>query len=148
MTAVSSFARPTPVQPHGHPWWGAPASRSMPGPPSPCRAARWGGTLTRYESGSGRPAWRRRSWWNQVVAALAELRPDVPVDVEFATSVQLLAALNRGELDMTVALLPLDGPDIRVLPLGRYPFRVVGTPTMNSLSGQSSAPRTSPDAGS
>jgi DNA-binding transcriptional LysR family regulator len=70
------------------------------------------------------------------------------VDVEFATSVQLLAALNRGELDMTVALLPLDGPDIRVLPLGRYPFRVVGTPTMNSLSRQSSAPRTSPDAGS
>ena len=62
---------------------------------------------------------------DQVVAVLAELRPDVPVDVEFATSVQLLAALRRGELDMTVALLPLDGPDLRVLPLGRYQFRVV-----------------------
>ena len=62
---------------------------------------------------------------DQVVAVLAELRPDVPVDVEFAASVDLLAALRRGELDMTVALLPLEGPDLRVLALGRYEFGVV-----------------------
>jgi DNA-binding transcriptional LysR family regulator len=62
---------------------------------------------------------------DQVVAVLAELRPNVPVDVEFAASVQLLAALRRRELDMTVALLPLNGPDLRVLPLGRYQFGVV-----------------------
>ena len=62
---------------------------------------------------------------DQVVAVLAELRPGVPVDVEFAASVELLAALRRSELDMTVALLPLEGPDLRVLPLGRYQFGVV-----------------------
>ena len=62
---------------------------------------------------------------DQVVTVLAELRPDVPVDVEFAASVDLLTALRRRELDMTVALLPLDGPDLCVLPLGRYEFGVV-----------------------
>jgi len=62
---------------------------------------------------------------DQVVAVLAELRPDIPVDVEFAASVELLAALRRGDLDMTVALLPVDGHDLHVLPLGRYQFGVV-----------------------
>src|SRR4051794_29076793 len=62
---------------------------------------------------------------DQVVAVLAELRPHTPVDVEFAASVELLAALRRRELDLTVALLPLGDADLRVLPLGRYRFGVV-----------------------
>jgi DNA-binding transcriptional LysR family regulator len=62
---------------------------------------------------------------DQVVAVLAELRPQTPLDVEFAASVELLAALRRRELDLTVALLPLRDADLRMLPLGRYRFGVV-----------------------
>jgi DNA-binding transcriptional LysR family regulator len=62
---------------------------------------------------------------DHVVSALTELHPDIQVDLEFAASADLLAALRTWELDLTVALLPLDEPDLRVLPLGRYQFGVV-----------------------
>ena len=73
----------------------------------------------------GSPSLAPATVMDHVVSALTELRPDIPVDVEFAASVDLLAALRRRELDLTVALLPLDEPDLRVLPLGRYQFGVV-----------------------
>jgi DNA-binding transcriptional LysR family regulator len=73
----------------------------------------------------GSPSLAPATVMDPVVSALTDLRPDIPVDVEFAASVDLLAALRRRDLDLTVALLPLDEPDLRVLPLGRYQFGVV-----------------------
>jgi DNA-binding transcriptional LysR family regulator len=73
----------------------------------------------------GSPSLAPATVMDPVVSALTELRPDTPVDVEFAASVDLLAALRRRELDLTVALLPTDQPDLHVLPLGRYQFGVV-----------------------
>jgi DNA-binding transcriptional LysR family regulator len=65
---------------------------------------------------------------DQVLAALAEARPGTPVDTEFAASVHLLDALRAGDLDLTVALLPVAGPDLCAHVLGRYRFAVVVNP--------------------
>ncbi|MPQ96936.1 LysR family transcriptional regulator [Modestobacter sp. I12A-02628] len=62
---------------------------------------------------------------DQLASVLAELYPGVPVDVEFDSSVGLLAALRRRELDLAVAHLPVDDPDVLVLPLARYRWAVV-----------------------
>lgn len=57
---------------------------------------------------------------DRVVGVLGELYPDVSVVVDFAMSVELVSALRRHELDLTVAHLPLDEPDLSVMPLARY----------------------------
>ncbi|PJM95268.1 LysR substrate-binding domain-containing protein [Streptomyces sp. CB01373] len=62
---------------------------------------------------------------DQVAALLAELQPDIPVAIEFAASVDLLAALRARELDLTVAHLPVEEPGLRVMPLARYEFGTV-----------------------
>jgi DNA-binding transcriptional LysR family regulator len=55
-----------------------------------------------------------------VTSALRDLRVDLPVDVEFGTTMQLLDALRRHELDLTLAHLPLSEPDLEIVPLARY----------------------------
>jgi DNA-binding transcriptional LysR family regulator len=62
---------------------------------------------------------------DEVLAALAVVRPGVPADVEFATSTELIAALRRDQLDMTVAHLPVEDADLQTLPLARYESWVV-----------------------
>ncbi|MFJ1651431.1 LysR family transcriptional regulator [Streptomyces sp. NPDC088337] len=62
---------------------------------------------------------------DQVAALLAELQPDIPVAIEFEASVDLLAALRARELDLTVAHLPVEEPDLQVMPLARYEFGAV-----------------------
>ncbi|MGW2825925.1 LysR family transcriptional regulator [Streptomyces sp. NPDC001443] len=62
---------------------------------------------------------------DQVASLIAEQHPNVRVEMEFAASVDLLAALRAKDLDLTVAHLPVDEPGLRVMPLARYEFGVV-----------------------
>ena len=73
----------------------------------------------------GSPSLAPSALADQVVSALGALHPGISVDMEFATSAELIAALRRRELDLAVALLPVGGSDLRVLPLVRYRFGVV-----------------------
>jgi len=62
---------------------------------------------------------------DRMIELLAEIAPETEVELEFAASVQLVGALRRGELDLVVAHLPLDEPELRILPVARYDLGLV-----------------------
>jgi DNA-binding transcriptional LysR family regulator len=51
---------------------------------------------------------------------LAVVRPGTPVDVRFASSTDLLAALSAGDLDLSIALLPVGASGVQAVPFARY----------------------------
>lgn len=81
-----------------------------------------------------------------LVAALRQAAPGMPLDVEENTTATLDRMLKAGELDAVILALPYEGPGLETVPLYEEAFRVVA-PARHALARRKSVAVEELDAG-